>query len=682
MNDQLQNAKNAAGSVNSRKSHRSSGRTLVIVLHATALILLTNTTTFAQVARQIGPQGFGDRANSYAWSMAEFRGKIYIGTNHNFGCIQRSLSGTSLVDASTDIPVVCEERLIDTDLRGRIYAFDPRTNQIDLVYTSPTLPALTSSGVEVSVAIDPGYRSMLTIKETDGTEALYVATFVTSEIPGRGPRLLRTTDGKNFEELPGKIPGAETYASYRSLTMYKNRMYVIALGAFGQETVLLESIDPASGEFRIVNEPNFGDPVNISAFELEVFQGYLYLGTATISEGFQLLRTQADGLPPYRFDPVLVDGAFRGAKNQNVVSLRAYKNHLYVGTGLNFVALQFFPDLKPAAPELLRVRGDGSWDIVCGEARNTPDGAKTPISGMGPGCDNPWSGYIWRMVVHNDVLFMSNFDMALFADYIDLEDFAGLEVLRDLLAVEVGGAFGTYLRELNLDAVAGTIARVQGGFDLWSTTNGIQWENITRTGFGDRFNYGIRSYLSTAYGLFAGTANPYFGFKLFVLQSPDSDFDNDSILDANDNCPLDWNLSQSDGDGDGLGDVCDNDNNNDCIADDIKLSETQMFATTHDNDADGTIDSCDFDDDNDGVPDHQDNCIFTANFSQRDSDRNGVGDACSTIVVDAPANDFTDRDVMTPRPVCGAIGGVNALLMIIGGLVLFQNSSQRPGGGK
>ncbi|APG61027.1 thrombospondin type 3 repeat-containing protein [Christiangramia salexigens] len=49
--------------------------------------------------------------------------------------------------------------------------------------------------------------------------------------------------------------------------------------------------------------------------------------------------------------------------------------------------------------------------------------------------------------------------------------------------------------------------------------------------------------------------------------NPDSD--DDGILDNEDNCPEDYNESQSDFDGDGIGDVCDDDDDNDNIVDSL-----------------------------------------------------------------------------------------------------------------
>lgn len=47
------------------------------------------------------------------------------------------------------------------------------------------------------------------------------------------------------------------------------------------------------------------------------------------------------------------------------------------------------------------------------------------------------------------------------------------------------------------------------GFDLWKTTDGINWSPVTRTGFENMYNWGVRTMASTPYGLFIGTANPF-----------------------------------------------------------------------------------------------------------------------------------------------------------------------------
>jgi len=82
-----------------------------------------------------------------------------------------------------------------------------------------------------------------------------------------------------------------------------------------------------------------------------------------------------------------------------------------------------------------------------------------------------------------------------------------------------------------------------------------------------------------------------------VTNPPPPESDNDGILDTSDNCPLISNADQLDTDGDGLGDVCD---------DDL---------------------------DGDGITNRRDNCPLVSNPNQSDSLDNGVGDACGAIAV-------------------------------------------------
>ena len=80
----------------------------------------------------------------------------------------------------------------------------------------------------------------------------------------------------------------------------------------------------------------------------------------------------------------------------------------------------------------------------------------------------------------------------------------------------------------------------------------------------------------------------------FTYVAPDSD--GDGVADATDNCQFVANADQADADADGLGDVCDPD------------------------------------DDNDGILDAApDNCQFVANADQADADRDGIGDACDSV---------------------------------------------------
>jgi len=123
----------------------------------------------------------------------------------------------------------------------------------------------------------------------------------------------------------------------------------------------------------------------------------------------------------------------------------------------------------------------------------------------------------------------------------------------------------------------------------------------------------------------------------------DYDTDEDGFIDQMDNCPSAENPSQSDLDGDGLGDACDVDEDGDGVAlpEDNCPRDTESWASTNSNDydQDGCQDATnDDDDDNDGYNDAVDACPKGAinwNFegmnSQLDHDQDGCKDASEDI---------------------------------------------------
>jgi len=120
----------------------------------------------------------------------------------------------------------------------------------------------------------------------------------------------------------------------------------------------------------------------------------------------------------------------------------------------------------------------------------------------------------------------------------------------------------------------------------------------------------------------------------FVLRyiQPEPDWDDDGILNTEDNCPLTINADQADDDCDGVGDACDN-----CL---YTRNPEQGDA-----DGDGIGDWCETDADDDGVINEEDNCWLIANTDQTNSDEDDLGDACDNcLYVDNPMQYDEDDD--------------------------------------
>ncbi len=414
--------------------------------------------------QQVGTDGVGNPRSKNAQSMAWFDGHVYLGVTHH--------AGEGPEDAA------------------RILRYDPEHAEWLEVFRSPMVKAdsrasashvymfgkTDAKAVATQVPLYRGYRGMAVYQgKSDRKPSLYVGA-----ISHWGARILRSEDGLHFTPVAEPGLGDPNLLSFRSLVVFNDHLFAAHTGSisgevmdrnFSDTTSIYVSDDPGGGDWHLAMPLNFGDANNKAIFGLTVFGEHLYAGTGNPEEGFQVWRTAAQGKPPFKWECVMNRGAYRHTLNEVAIAMAAFKGALYIGTGIPGLGYDKTYDVGPAAAELIRLNADGSWDLIVGTPRFTPDGLKVPLSAMGPGFDDTQNTVFWSMGVHDGSLYV------------------GTNNVRPWKIAMRGD------REM------------VGGAQLWASDDGENWQAVTLDGFGNHFAIGIRTQLSTPLGFFVGTSN-------------------------------------------------------------------------------------------------------------------------------------------------------------------------------
>ena len=414
--------------------------------------------------------GFGNPGSTLAHSMTEFQGFVYVGTS----------------SPSTKSP----------DDRARILRFDPAASEWTTVWESPVFKMderikarstwLSTGGgggrrrqeaEAEKMGRDFGLRSMAVFQgKSDKSPCLYVGTMSIW-----GGTILRSEDGINFDTVAAPGLGDDTVMSFRALTILGDQIFVAPVGTITEERIdrnlapsalIYVTDDPASGNWKEANLPDFDDAANEGVFSMTAAHGYVYAGTGSPTRGFQLWRTDAAGEVPFTWERVLTDGGYRFNHSLSTGAMTEFNGDLYVGSGIPGFGVDQDNDVGPSAAELIRVRADKTWDLIMGEPRFSPDGLKIPHSAMGPGFDNPYNSVIRAMTTHKGTLYA-----------------------------------GTHNWEPNAWAMARGSAAIKGGYELWASEDGDSWTKVMDQGGGNSMGCGVRTLLSTQNGLFIGTLN-------------------------------------------------------------------------------------------------------------------------------------------------------------------------------
>ncbi|HOH27987.1 MAG TPA: hypothetical protein PL032_13525 [Syntrophorhabdus sp.] len=509
--------------------------------------------------------GFGDSANSYAWSIASFKGDLYVGVNRHHGAsIMGAMEGainsldflpspSSLFDGpKSDMlgDIVWAEDLSGAiwRLRGGEWSMVHQANILQgvlpIISNSATGPAPTINGYYPE---SYGYRNM-----TVYGEHIYAL--------GIGPwspnmplaRVIRSATGDpgSWEDVSGIIA---TATNPRGLVEYKGKLYITASlpGSYlaGSGTGLVYCFDPSTpGYWKQVSEPGFGSSNNAEIPDLAVFNGFLYASTLNYSTGFEVWKTdgsiQSDG--KYIWKNVVKDG-FGDTWNQWGMTMQPFGEYLYIGTAVGGMVFKNNQPVGIRAFDVIRLDSKDHVQLLVGAPipSDPPAGwprKRAPLSKHSAGFANPLNVYAWSMGVYDGWLYLGTFDissnifpyLSVFLE--ELKSGGHSEVDGKIPAIDQIQALlrkrdsttgnnkillqmiRTIIGNRALTAASATVPILSdtfGGADVWKTKDGIHWVPVTLNGFDNCFNAGVRRLVPVKFNdkdvLTIGTANGYTG---------------------------------------------------------------------------------------------------------------------------------------------------------------------------
>ncbi|SIT15279.1 Nucleoside-diphosphate-sugar epimerase [Roseivivax lentus] len=441
--------------------------------------------------RKIAKNGVGDPDNAYVHGMEFFEGRLYCGmTRNSFKLLKLfpPIDPPALDPWPVDVP----DKVQDLDMQGQIWRWTPGEDSWEMAYRSPMIPGKQGE----PAPRDLGYRGMKVFQgASDSKPNLYVSTMSTV-LRGCAAHVLRSEDGLNFEPASEPGIGNDRISTFRELVSFDGYLYAPPAGEgiqfnSNRTGVLMRSKDPKPGNWEVAGDLGFGDPNNNGIFMMTQANGQLYAGTFNHFEGYQIWTTPPCGDGPLQWRKVIDRGAHRGPLSEIAMGMCEFNGALYVGSSIQNGGYDRTNLVGPGAGEIIRIWPDDSWDLLVGMPRDTPDGMKYPLSGLGPGFDNIFAGYTWRMCEHDGWLYVTTFDWSVFLQY----------------AHRPSPTSRRLLNGIGFDQ----LTEVGGGFEMWRTKDGVNWMPVTLNGMDNPYNYGGRTMVSTPEGLALGSANPFGG---------------------------------------------------------------------------------------------------------------------------------------------------------------------------
>ncbi|MCE5202412.1 MAG: SYNERG-CTERM sorting domain-containing protein [Synergistaceae bacterium] len=498
----------------------------------------------------------GDRHNSYAWTMETMKNSageeyLYVGSNRDLLYLIPTQSGISIdIEEVFSGDVAAPE---SGDLRARIFRKKlGGDGDWETIYTSGML--------NTDWPEDLGYRGVVSYAAPgEDRPSLYFGSMgVMTRLLKIGPDFDPEVDEPQvvFQTAPGSA------SSLRPITVYNKKLYLGVLTVNDNEASadlqVLESETPdENGSWAPVADKrdfpgarmtpiatNYGGIWDMISFNgwLYAFVGSNYTGAT--DDGFMVFKGKPVGEgTPGRNDygwlwEMVVGDKSKGARylygagnNSNVTATPFLysvggKDYVYVGTFADVISplsMVTSGDLTALTSSLTpcqvyRFDKNDNWEMIIGNTQDSHGEFTERKGNYGAGFFNPpadmggipagmslrdlsMNQYAWRMGVYNGKLYVTTFDAGVILDY--LRNFVTTDAEKEAIDQIVNA-----IREYNTNP---------SGFDLYSTSDGVNFSAVTVNGFGDKFNYGGRTVKATGDAIYIGTANPFYGGQVWKL---------------------------------------------------------------------------------------------------------------------------------------------------------------------
>lgn len=496
------------------------------------------------------------REQSYSWSMIEYGDSIYIGTCYNpiAGIYYRNvISNLTSKGMDAEKAAKIASKLIELMYDGAMY-----TEGIS--QTSPVIVKVNkeSYDTEIVYKYTAGRNNMAGYRmAAEFNDKLY---FVGSGYPTNN--LVEIDPINNTSNVVFESTALDSAFStgIRGLYVYDNQL-IMSMSSDTSDIKgvrILTTSNPSSGEWtEIANQDTFldlpacykRDGINGGGiWDIVSFNGYLYVSIVTSKTDPDTLVNNKQGFAMFRGSKE-EDGTWSwkmiiGDKNQGALydfGLGVKESgftQLTNGELINMPKDEFIRKLN-LVKELIELLISKEVNLVTEENQIELYDANTNSIDELVGALDLLENNLDETAVNNTEA--RNTNESIIDMYYEIE--ALYEDTKESLTDDIISEIEEILSIININNIKCYFAineyckNATKGFDLLVSEDGVNFQVITRNGFNDKYNHGLRTFQATEEGLFLGTANPFYGTQLWLLKDKDSfveDDNNENPGDEND----------------------------------------------------------------------------------------------------------------------------------------------------